>query len=65
MPRSPASRKPQPPKAEEPKAKLPPLRAVVPPEIVPLLDEPASPEEEAAVLAWIRGEGPDPWADSD
>ncbi|MBI2892386.1 MAG: hypothetical protein HYY06_02465 [Deltaproteobacteria bacterium] len=62
MPRSPASRQPEPPKAA---AELPPLRADLPPDVLAVLDEPASPEEEAAVLAWIRGEGPDPWADSD
>ena len=66
MPRSPASRKREPPKAEErPAEELPPLKADLPLDVLALIDVPASPEEEEAVRKWIRGEGPDPWGDSD
>jgi hypothetical protein len=67
MPKAPASRVPDPrkgvPARADDRGKV--IVADVPPDVAGLAEVPASPEEEAAALAWIRGEGPDPWADSD
>lgn len=66
MPRSPASRKPEPPEAEDrsDRRREVPV-ADLPPDVLAVIDEPLDPAREALVKAWLRGEGPDPWTVSD